>query len=97
MERVLSVFSRGRGRRKEEEKTCSGEVRYTKARQGLGRWRTWLLFLFLLGHSMLGVSAAAEGSQRGAAVVLRNARRNAVPRGKTNGICLHVEAAKRRG
>ena len=43
---------------------------------------------------MLGVSAAAEGSQRGTAVVLRNA----VRRGKANEIYfLHMEGAKRGG
>ena len=58
----VSAFTRKR-KEEEEEKKCRGEVRYTKARQ--------IFSFFLLGRSMLGVSAAAEGSQRGAAVVLR--------------------------
>ena len=62
LERVLFVPSRGRGRRRKKKRGAErSKVRYTKARQGLGRWGRWLLLLFVLGQSMLGVSAAAEG------------------------------------
>ena len=39
------------------------------ARRGLGRG--WLLLLLLLGQGMLGVNAAAGGSQKETAVVFR--------------------------
>ena len=44
---------------------------------------------------MFGVNDAAEGSQRGAAVVLRMRGEMQFHRGKANGICLQMEAAKR--
>ena len=46
-----------------EEKMCRSTARHPKTRQGLGRRRRLLLLLLLLGQSMLGVSAAAEGSR----------------------------------
>ena len=51
-------------KRKEEgeEKKCRSKVRYSKARQGLGRR---LLPFCLLEQSMFCVNAAAEGSQNG--------------------------------
>ena len=47
---------------------------------------------------MLGVNAAAEGSQRRTAVVLRMRREMQFKGGKANGICfLQMEATKREG
>ena len=66
----VCAFTRKR-KEEEEEQKCIGRVRYSKATQGLGRLGRWLLLLILLGRSMSGVNAAAVGSQREAAVVLR--------------------------
>ena len=68
--RFVGVFTVKR-KELEEEKKCGSKVRYSKARQGLGRRGRWLFLLFLLGQGIMAASAAAEGSQRRTAVVFR--------------------------
>ena len=97
LERVLSVFSRGRGRWIEKNRGVEGK-RGTPGREYMpGTMVRWLLLPFAAGtRSVRCKRCCGRFTEENSGV--QNARRNAVQRGKANELLfLQMEAAKREG